>query len=109
MSNPSTTKRSPAAPAATLTSLLVLTVGIGLGACSPKKDVTPPDETGPTACTEEAKVCEDGSSDGREGPDCEFAACPEDAEAESDELDEADADAEPEADAEAEAAPADAE
>lgn len=28
------------------------------------------------ACTMEAKVCPDGSSVGRTGPDCEFAACP---------------------------------
>ena len=31
----------------------------------------------PVACTQEAKVCPDGSSVGRVGPDCEFAACPE--------------------------------
>jgi putative hemolysin len=28
------------------------------------------------ACTEEAKLCPDGSSVARIGPDCEFAACP---------------------------------
>ena len=28
-------------------------------------------------CTEEAKLCPDGSSVGRVGPTCEFAACPE--------------------------------
>lgn len=28
------------------------------------------------ACTMEAKLCSDGSSVGRVGPDCEFAACP---------------------------------
>jgi len=28
------------------------------------------------ACTEEAKVCPDGSSVGRTGPNCEFATCP---------------------------------
>lgn len=27
-------------------------------------------------CTKEAKVCPDGSSVGRGGPNCEFAACP---------------------------------
>ncbi len=32
--------------------------------------------SGPTACTEEAKICLDGSTVGRTGPDCEFAACP---------------------------------
>lgn len=30
----------------------------------------------PVACTEEAKICPDGSSVGRTGPNCEFAACP---------------------------------
>ncbi len=29
-----------------------------------------------TACTADAKLCPDGSSVGRTGPDCEFAACP---------------------------------
>src|SRR6185437_3005515 len=28
------------------------------------------------ACTMEAKVCPDGSTVGRTGPNCEFAACP---------------------------------
>jgi len=31
----------------------------------------------PIVCTLEAKICPDGSSVGREGPKCEFAACPE--------------------------------
>ncbi|MFA5877767.1 MAG: hypothetical protein WC845_00075 [Candidatus Staskawiczbacteria bacterium] len=30
----------------------------------------------PVACTAEAKVCPDGSAVGRVGPNCEFAACP---------------------------------
>jgi hypothetical protein len=30
----------------------------------------------PTACTMEAKVCPDGTSVGRSGPNCAFAACP---------------------------------
>lgn len=30
----------------------------------------------PVACTEEAKVCPDGSAVGRTGPDCSFAPCP---------------------------------
>lgn len=29
-----------------------------------------------TACTLEAKICPDGSSVGRSGPNCEFAPCP---------------------------------
>ena len=39
------------------------------GACAPKKDTANPD--GAKACTEEAKVCPDGSSVGREGPEFE--------------------------------------
>ena len=31
---------------------------------------------GEVACTEEAKLCPDGSSVGRVGPNCEFALCP---------------------------------
>lgn len=31
---------------------------------------------GGVACTEEAKICPDGSAVGRTGPNCEFAACP---------------------------------
>jgi hypothetical protein len=30
----------------------------------------------PMACTEEAKICSDGSAVGRTGPNCEFAPCP---------------------------------
>lgn len=38
---------------------------------------TPPADSPPEGCTEEAKVCPDGSSVGRQGPSCEFAACPD--------------------------------
>jgi len=31
---------------------------------------------GAKACTMEAKICPDGSSVGRSGPNCEFAPCP---------------------------------
>lgn len=31
--------------------------------------------TNPTACTQEAKICPDGSAVGRSGPNCEFAEC----------------------------------
>ena len=30
----------------------------------------------PIACTQEAKICPDGSAVGRTGPNCEFAPCP---------------------------------
>ena len=36
-----------------------------------------PASTQPIACTQEAKICPDGSAVGRTGPNCEFAACPE--------------------------------
>jgi len=29
-----------------------------------------------TVCTKEVKICPDGSTVGREGPNCEFAPCP---------------------------------
>lgn len=35
-----------------------------------------PDENIQVACTMEAKICPDGSSVGRTGPNCEFAPCP---------------------------------
>ena len=38
--------------------------------------VTQKSDTGPVACTAEAKICPDGSSVGRTGPNCEFAECP---------------------------------
>lgn len=83
---------------------MVLALGILAGvACSPKKDTANPDGD-KAACTEEAKQCADGSSVSRQGPDCEFPACPGEGEA----ADGA-ADPEPEADGDGEAAPADAE
>ena len=36
-----------------------------------------PTPTQPQACTEEAKICPDGSAVGRTGPNCAFAACPD--------------------------------
>lgn len=36
-----------------------------------------PGKTKPISCTQEAKICPDGSAVGRTGPNCEFATCPE--------------------------------
>lgn len=36
----------------------------------------PPDTRDTTACTQEAKICPDGSTVARVAPSCEFAACP---------------------------------
>jgi hypothetical protein len=51
-------------------------------ACAPKKDTANP-EGNKAACTEEAKQCADGSTVAREGPDCEFPACPGEGEGEA--------------------------
>jgi len=42
-----------------------------------KENANTPNTPGTTkACTEEAKLCPDGTAVGRTGPNCEFAACP---------------------------------
>jgi len=38
--------------------------------------ITSEKDVGPVACTLEAKLCPDGSTVGRVGPNCEFAPCP---------------------------------
>ncbi|HYF29096.1 MAG TPA: hypothetical protein VEA36_01875 [Candidatus Paceibacterota bacterium] len=35
-----------------------------------------PTDNEPVACTADAKLCPDGSAVGRQGPNCEFSACP---------------------------------
>ena len=61
--------------------ILIVLVILGIIAISVFKEklpqtpsVTIPDE--PVACTMEARMCPDGSYVGRQGPKCEFAACP---------------------------------
>lgn len=39
-------------------------------------NIIPPSNDEGTICTKDAKLCSDGSSVGREAPNCEFAACP---------------------------------
>ena len=41
-----------------------------------QKCIRPFEENCTKACTQEAKICPDGSAVGRIGPDCEFAPCP---------------------------------
>ncbi len=57
--------------------MLVLLASVALLAagCS-KSAVVPPPSSGTVACTMEALQCPDGSYVGRQGPMCEFAACP---------------------------------
>lgn len=47
-----------------------------LAGCQQAQTANNANNTTGTACTEEAKICPDGSSVGRTGPNCEFAACP---------------------------------
>ena len=56
------------------TSTLVVFALVALAGC--QKQAQSPAEPGGQACTREAKVCPDGSSVGRTGPNCEFAECP---------------------------------
>lgn len=55
--------------------LIVLGI-IGYGLSQKAHVPTPEPGPGPVACTQEAKLCPDGSYVGRVGPNCEFAACP---------------------------------
>ena len=43
---------------------------------NPELIIKPPEQR---PCTQEAKICPDGTAVGRVGPNCEFAPCPEDA------------------------------
>ncbi|PCC69560.1 hypothetical protein SAMN02745121_06367 [Nannocystis exedens] len=59
----------------TARTLLLLAAGL-VGACAGKSNPPAENPDGPKACTKEAKVCPDGSTVGRIGPNCEFAPCP---------------------------------
>src|SRR3989338_7539618 len=53
--------------------ILLAVVLVAGGALMYASDALP---SGGVACTQEAKICPDGSAVGRTGPNCEFAACP---------------------------------
>ncbi|QQR83391.1 hypothetical protein IPJ72_06390 [Candidatus Peregrinibacteria bacterium] len=57
-----------------LVSLLILT------SCTPQPLTSPQQPAEPVMCTMDAKQCPDGSFVGRQGPNCEFAACPDSSE-----------------------------
>jgi hypothetical protein len=64
--------------------LPIITFSLGMSYQSKLQSInngTPPAVVEPTsepvACTEEAKICPDGSSVGRVGPNCEFEKCPD--------------------------------
>ena len=61
--------------------IIVIGLGSGMGLRYyqdriSKKPDTQTSINQPVACTQEAKICPDGSSVGRTGPNCEFAECP---------------------------------
>jgi hypothetical protein len=54
---------------------IVLIIVLGIGGFAYRNVMERPIDMGMTACTMEARICPDGSSVGRTGPDCSFAAC----------------------------------
>ncbi|MBX3203486.1 MAG: hypothetical protein KF764_00395 [Labilithrix sp.] len=62
--------------------VLVTALAATLVACGPPEPTKAPAPEGPAvnepkACTQEAKLCPDGTAVSRTGPNCEFAACPD--------------------------------
>jgi hypothetical protein len=70
---------------ALVTALVAGSIGYYLGSMQKTQTVLPEQqvqvttkpESSQVACTMEAKLCPDGSSVGRSGPNCEFAPCPD--------------------------------
>lgn len=54
--------------------IVVVTLGVGVYLFTSTRSIN---QLKPVACTEEAKLCPDGSTVGRIGSKCEFPACPE--------------------------------
>ncbi len=59
---------------------IVILIVVGIGGflyrnALERPTVTPPQTNQPVACTQEAKICPDGTSVGRTGANCEFAVC----------------------------------
>lgn len=57
--------------------ILLPVVGVGSYFLGKNNSTSKVVETKETSCTLEAKICPDGSSVGRIGPNCEFAECPQ--------------------------------
>lgn len=55
---------------------LLLALACFVPACASKSNPPPAEQPGGTVCTMDAKLCPDGTSVGRTGPNCEFAPCP---------------------------------
>ncbi len=56
--------------------LAVCVVGLGLYIYNPEPTKYGEDEGETVFCTQDAKLCPDGSYVGRSGPNCEFSPCP---------------------------------
>ncbi|MEK7499202.1 MAG: hypothetical protein AAB649_01195 [Patescibacteria group bacterium] len=58
--------------------VIAFAIGLGMGAyiTSNPAVLLPNNPDDGVACTQEAKMCSDGSAVGRSGPRCEFTACP---------------------------------
>lgn len=72
---PSQTRKMKISPTQTTLAIVLLLIlaGIGYAAFSMGKENSGPKVV---ACSLDAKICPDGSSVGRNGPNCEFAPCP---------------------------------
>jgi hypothetical protein len=55
--------------------VMVLVAGCGRSRASQSAGEPQPPAGEPQVCTRDAKVCPDGSTVGRTGPNCEFAPC----------------------------------
>jgi hypothetical protein len=58
------------------TSTILVFAFVAVAGCQKQSQTPAPGTPDGQACTMEAKVCPDGSSVGRTGPNCEFAPCP---------------------------------
>ncbi len=56
--------------------LILVIIGVSMAVWQKNKAIPGPDNNEPVACTLEAKICPDGTAVGRQGPRCEFTACP---------------------------------
>lgn len=61
---------------ALILAIFVLGMGVGVYIASAPTIPFPNNPDDGVACTQEAKICADGSAVGRSGPRCEFTACP---------------------------------
>lgn len=71
------TSQRTTSPIVAIILILVLVVAAGIILWSVRAHAPVISDSDPVACTQEAKLCPDGSYVGRSGPSCAFAPCPE--------------------------------